>query len=273
MPATAAAAAHGMSFEMSLPHAPRIQAIGLDGSETLAQDEQQWDLYYTVQRALAAQQEGGGGEEADGDTSGTKKEQAAAGKAAQPSDPQKVLQKLLSARGELDVISDLVTFVEQQQFLAVAGIQRHPPPLEERVRTRCLRLAGAKQQLRRAAERLAGGAAALRAQEVVETRFLADLANLRRLWRLRRHAGEGGMFYADLSLPLRGAAGEGISQEGAQCNIVQVCTLGWAACLLWLGSLLGPSCLLTTNIGSGLGWCRSEQGGLQRGLLRAFPTT
>lgn len=45
-----------MAFEMSLPHAPRIQAVGGDGAETLAQDEQQWDLYYTVQKALAAQQ-------------------------------------------------------------------------------------------------------------------------------------------------------------------------------------------------------------------------
>lgn len=48
--------ARPMAFEMSLPHAPRIQAVGADGTETLAQDEQQWDLYFTVQKALAAQQ-------------------------------------------------------------------------------------------------------------------------------------------------------------------------------------------------------------------------
>lgn len=89
------------------------------------------------------------------------------------------------------MISDLVTFVEQQQFLSVAGIHRQPPSLDERVRARALRLAASKAALRRAAARLAGGAAALRAQEGVENRFLGDLSQLRRRWRLARHAGEG----------------------------------------------------------------------------------
>ena len=41
-----------MSFEMALPHPPRIQHVAADGTEQVAQDEQQWALYYTVQRAL-----------------------------------------------------------------------------------------------------------------------------------------------------------------------------------------------------------------------------
>lgn len=41
-----------MGFEMSLPHAPRIQAVAGDGTESLAADEQQWELYNTVQQAL-----------------------------------------------------------------------------------------------------------------------------------------------------------------------------------------------------------------------------
>ena len=97
----------------------------------------------------------------------------------------------LCAQGELDVIADLVSFVEQQQFLSVAGIHRHPPSLEERVRARALRLAAAKRALRRASERLTGGAAALRAHQEIDARFLAGLASLRRRWRLRRHSGEG----------------------------------------------------------------------------------
>lgn len=175
--------------------------------------------------------------------------------------------------------------MEQQQFLAVAGLHRHPPTLEERVRTRALRLAASKAALRRAAGRLAGGAAALRAQEAVENRFLGDLAQLRRRWRLARHGGEGerqrgrgrraagpskpslhaarkkasilihrsaapcsrpyhqlgppgrpcalpaaaGMFYADISLPLRGPAGQGITQEGAQCNLIMASRLSAAS--------------------------------------------
>jgi hypothetical protein len=41
-----------MSFEMSLPHPPRIQSLAADGTEALAHDEKQWQLYFTVQRAL-----------------------------------------------------------------------------------------------------------------------------------------------------------------------------------------------------------------------------
>lgn len=31
----------------------------------------------------------------------------------------------------------------------------------------------------------------------------------------------GGMFFADISLPLRGAAAKLVTQDGAQCNIIQ----------------------------------------------------
>lgn len=175
----------GMAFEMSLPHAPRIQALAPDGGETHAevgplsrhcrgacrrgsrgastpsrasapachlphaQDEAQWALYYSVQQALqevrgwpaggstegacgrgapralstaalcsrgclgcvnswlfprlprCSQEAGaaGGGESAaaagEDAAEGGK---AASAKAPQPSDPQKVLSKLLTAR-------------------------------------------------------------------------------------------------------------------------------------------------------------------------------
>ena len=64
-------------------------------------------------------------------------------------------------QGELDVITDLVTFVEQQQFLAVEGVHRQAPTLEERTRARALRLAAARAQLRGAAGLLGRGLAAL----------------------------------------------------------------------------------------------------------------
>lgn len=41
-----------MAFEMSLPHGPRTQALAADGAETQQQEEQQWSVYFTVQRAL-----------------------------------------------------------------------------------------------------------------------------------------------------------------------------------------------------------------------------
>jgi hypothetical protein len=44
------------------------------------------------------------------------------------------------------------------------------------------------------------------------------------LWPLiaRSLPSAGGMFFADISLPLQGAAAQGIAQEGAHCNIIQV---------------------------------------------------
>ena len=50
-----------MALEMSLPHAPRIQQVAADGTEAVAHDEQQWQLYCTVQQALQAQQVGAQG--------------------------------------------------------------------------------------------------------------------------------------------------------------------------------------------------------------------
>lgn len=65
------------------------------------------------------------------------------------------------AQGELDVMVDLVTFVEQQQFLAVEGLHRHPPPLQERVHARALRLAASRAALRGAGALLGRGLDAL----------------------------------------------------------------------------------------------------------------
>ena len=172
-----------------------------------------------------------------------------------------------AVQGELDVITDLITFVEQQQFLAVEGVHRAIPSVAERLRARSLRLAASRTALRGAGERVRAGLGALQAQAALDNRFLAELAQLRRRWKLRRHAAAGtragglaglrccccsrrwdlraphqlpvhscyaclpprvaiddagGMFYADISLPLRGAAAQGIAQEGAQCNIIQV---------------------------------------------------
>lgn len=44
-----------MSLEMSLPHGPRLQTVGGDGSEAAVAPgaDVQWELYFTVQQALA----------------------------------------------------------------------------------------------------------------------------------------------------------------------------------------------------------------------------
>ena len=52
------------------------------------------------------------------------------------------------------------------------------------------------------------------------------------------------MFYADLNLPLRGVVAQGITQEGAQCSIIQARgRVGVATVMPWLPtSILVLSC-------------------------------
>lgn len=94
------------------------------------------------------------------------------------------------AQGELDVMVDLITAIEQQQAVGVAHAHNPPTPAE-RGRTAALRLASRRASLAAAGTRLKQGAAALAAQAEVDNRFLADLRALRDRWKLRRHEGTG----------------------------------------------------------------------------------
>lgn len=98
---------------------------------------------------------------------------------------------LCCTQGELDVIVDLVTHIEQQQFVTVAHC--HNPEREEgKARWAALALATRQAQLRQAEARLRTGLAALQAQADIDNRFLSDLRQLRDRWKLRRHPGTGG---------------------------------------------------------------------------------
>jgi hypothetical protein len=113
-----------------------------------------------------------------------------------------VIDQLSAARGELDVILDLITAVEQQQFMSLAHVPRARDPAAT-ARNAALRLARRRAQLRAAADRLRAGTAAAAAQSRVADRFLSDVAALRARWRLgRRPATAGGAFFVDLALPL-----------------------------------------------------------------------
>eukprot|EP00887_Chlorella_sp_A99_P005286 scaffold1.g5286.t1 len=224
-----------MHFAAALPRGgQRVKSIGPQGEVKLAPAQQQWNLYAAVQQCI--QEVAAGTRTAEEleqeETAQQQKQQKQQQEAKREArDPQRVLDKLRQARGELDVIVDLVTNIEQQQFVAVA--HAHSPHTEaEAARGAARRLVGRRAALGAARARLAAGAAALAAQAAVDNRFLADLRQLRDRWKLRRHAGTArpirpshpsadAMFYADISLLLHGPAAQGVTQEGALCNIIQ----------------------------------------------------
>lgn len=157
--------------------------------------------------------------------------------------PQAVIDKLFSARGELDVIFDLIAAVEQQQFVSLSHVPTAKNP-RATAQQAALRLAHRREQLRSTADRIRTGTAAARQQAAIADRFLQDLKEIRKEWRLcRRTTARGGniagSFYVDLSLPIektnqillghnRGSASARTqvnlvpSAEGAACIVVPV---------------------------------------------------
>jgi hypothetical protein len=156
--------------------------------------------------------------------------------------PQPVIDKLFAARGELDVIFDLIAAVEQQQCVALSHVPTTKDPAAV-AQHATLRLARRREQLRSTSDRIRTGTAAAREQATIADRFLQDLKEIRKEWRLcRRTSASGGnvagSFYVDLSLPVenRGStfislntSGSGATQvnivpsaEGAACIVVLV---------------------------------------------------
>ncbi|GAB4818042.1 hypothetical protein N2152v2_005088 [Parachlorella kessleri] len=204
---------------MSLPHAKRVKQLDALGKEDIAPDQDLWELHAVVHKAIQDRSIGAARQDGEEDN---KEDDKKARRQQRMPNPQRVLDKLFTARGEVDVILDLVTYVEQQQFVGVAHLPRKPNSLEDLARERALRLATRKQQLKGCTSRLREGLEALRAQSEVSTRFLNQVADLRKNWRLNRHGGKDGLFYVDLSLPLKhGAKKAGGEQAGAQWNLLQ----------------------------------------------------
>ena len=138
--------------------------------------------------------------------------------------PQAVIDKLYAARGELDVIFDLITAIKQQQFVSLTHVPTVKDPAVV-AREAALRLARRREQLRITAERIRTGTRAAREQVEIADRFYHDLKEIRKEWRVcRRSAASGGnpagSFYVDLSLPIeRGTVSLG-SVDKTHVNIV-----------------------------------------------------
>jgi hypothetical protein len=131
--------------------------------------------------------------------------------------PQLVIDKLFQARGELDVIYDLIIAVEQQQFVSLSHVPVAKNPARV-LQQAALNLARRKEQLRCTSERIRTGTSAAREQAQIADRFLQDLSVIRKQWRLcRRMSSSGGnvigSFYVDLSLPIEKRRGKYIEES------------------------------------------------------------
>jgi hypothetical protein len=208
-----------MAFAPAYSTRKRPKTIGPDGEEEYPEDAGRWRLHAAADGALArraaAEVAGAAGAGAAG------AEAAAAGPAAAPT-PQRVVDQLLAARGELDVLLDLVNAVEARQFVTAAHAPAAPDPAAAAREAR-LRLARRRAALAAAAARLRAGADALAARAARDAAFLEEVAELGRAWRLARRGGGAAAevgYLADFSLCLRGAAAEGVEQVGAALAVV-----------------------------------------------------
>lgn len=158
--------------------------------------------------------------------------------------PQPVINKLFAARGELDVIFDLIAAVEQQQFVSLSHVPTAKDPAAV-AQQAALRLARRREQLRSTADRIRAGTAAIREQAAIADRFLQDLKEIRKKgWRVCRRTSAAaqsgnatGSFYVDLSLPIEKThqillenRTNGLSAASTQVNIVP--TAEGVACIV-----------------------------------------
>ncbi|KAL3138519.1 hypothetical protein ABBQ32_006303 [Trebouxia sp. C0010 RCD-2024] len=116
--------------------------------------------------------------------------------------PREVIEKLTAAKGELDVVLDLINLMEGQHFLGVANIAL-PSNLHLEHQEEALRLQQKVSQLKDAGRRLRAGASALKSHASTSQFFFAQLAQLQQHWNLKRSPPGGpGRFQIDVALPL-----------------------------------------------------------------------
>ena len=102
-------------------------------------------------------------------------------------DPQESISKLLTARGELDVLIDMITNLEASKYLdsKITSIMTGVSALREATVAGVFEIGQRQNQLLDCAARLREGAAALRGIASRDNRYLAEIGSLQRYWRLR----------------------------------------------------------------------------------------
>ena len=122
--------------------------------------------------------------------------------AAELKTPQKVIDALMNARGEIECITELVNLMEQQQFLSVNHVVYRPHP-EAKLQDEAIALQRRRQQLSRASARLHIAAEELQSHSTKDKRFIQDVIELRRHWNIARlPPQQGGDFFVHMSVRL-----------------------------------------------------------------------
>ena len=166
----------------------RPRVISPNGDEEYPADPELWALFQETERAK---------EEKSNKLSGQQLHQT----------PQKVIDKLFAARGELDVINDVIAGLEHQQAMAVTH-SAYQPDQREVVQQKHIASARRLHALGQGIDRLQYCVGSMRESKAIDDRFLDELQILRKKWNLqRRDLSQGGGFYVDMSvkllLPLR----------------------------------------------------------------------
>ena len=130
--------------------------------------------------------------------------------------PGYVLEKLLGARSEIDAVIDMISMIEQQQFLAAEHISAPLLSASSAADEAFLRLASRCAQLKSVHFKLKTLSQAMVQQTLVNDRFLSQVKELSKTWKITRE-GEKGELHIDLTLPLQQSL---IQQQEAQLPIV-----------------------------------------------------
>jgi hypothetical protein len=183
---------------------PPPRLITADGTvENPSADLKQWELFQTVEQLHC-------------DTSNA----STVNKQIPPKDPRHVLKNIIAARSEIDGLSEMLTMVQQQQYLLVEHITAPPPSHQDTSHAAALRMLTKRHQLSTVASKLQQCATQLASRKAKDDVFLGQLKELRGRWKLKQRTRTA-MFYADLSLPIKGYTMSQDEQASAEVDIMQ----------------------------------------------------
>ncbi|CAK0782778.1 hypothetical protein CVIRNUC_005973 [Coccomyxa viridis] len=171
----------------------RVKYIGPDGSQ-LPQEDRSWhwlqaDLTQKFAQKIKGKQQ---------DEEPSEKPEA------KQLTPQEALERIHAARGEVDVILDLVNGIEDGQHLAIGMVTPGQKSMQAQNRERMLALSAKQTALQGAAERLQRGAELLAKRLDQDDRYYAAAAELQKRWKLKAGpSGHAALLHVDLSLPFQ----------------------------------------------------------------------
>ncbi|KAL0051100.1 hypothetical protein WJX82_001902 [Trebouxia sp. C0006] len=180
-----------MAYILPSTKAKRVKRIDQQGQEDLEADDQ-----------VAFQQSADAAAQVVTAVAGSEAEDAEAEQVPAAATPREVIEKLSAAKGELDIVLDLINLLEAQKYLGVANVALSSNSQQEQ-QQQAVRLQQKVSKLKDAGSRLRRGATALKARSATNHLFFVQLGQLQQHWNLKRSPpGSAGHFQIDVALPL-----------------------------------------------------------------------